>query len=143
MANAIAAPTTEVQCLRLRTTGGPAASKRAHAAFWLPHRHATATGGRRRAVLLPLGFFVLSLIHCTACVCAKRGGWLLAVVALVEDLAGEHGRLDDPPDDGRRLADVALVPRERRPAHPVDAAQQVLVAHRVQVVVCKNNRKSQ
>jgi hypothetical protein len=64
---------------------------------------------------------------------------LVPVVALVEDLPGQHGRLDDHADDGRRLADVALVPRERRPrwAHPVHAAQQVLVAPRVQVIICK------
>jgi hypothetical protein len=61
------------------------------------------------------------------------------VVALLEDLPGQHGRLDDHADDGRRLADVALVARERRPrrAHPVHAAQQVLVAPCVQVIICK------
>lgn len=58
----------------------------------------------------------------------------------MKDLPREHGRLDDSLYDGHRLADVALVPRERRPpwAHPVDAAQQVLVALRVQVVICKS-----
>jgi len=61
----------------------------------------------------------------------------------VKDLAREHCRLDDPTYDGRRLADAALVPRERRPrwAHPVEAAQQVLVAPRVQVVICMRGKK--
>ena len=73
--------------------------------------------------------------------CKKRR--LLAVVALVKDLAREHCRLDDATYDGRRLADAALVPRERRPrrAHPVEAAQQVLVAPRVQVVICGRQKK--
>lgn len=62
----------------------------------------------------------------------------------MKDLAREHRRLDDPTYDGRRLADVALVPRERRPrrAHPVEAAQQVLVAPRVEVVICMRGRKA-
>jgi hypothetical protein len=62
----------------------------------------------------------------------------------VKDLAREHRRLDDPTYDGRRLADVALVPRERRPrrAHPVEAAQQVLVAPRVEVVICTRGKKA-
>lgn len=60
----------------------------------------------------------------------------------MKDLAREHCRLDDPTYDGRRLADAALVPRERRPrrAHPVEAAQQVLVAPRVQVVICAGGK---
>lgn len=62
----------------------------------------------------------------------------------MKDLAREHRRLDDPTYDGRRLADAALVPRERRPrrAHPVEAAQQVLVAPRVQVVICMRGKKA-
>jgi len=61
----------------------------------------------------------------------------------VKDLAREHCRLDDATYDGRRLADAALVPRERRPlrAHPVEAPQQVLVAPRVQVVICGRQKK--
>jgi len=61
----------------------------------------------------------------------------------VKDLAREHCRLDDATYDGRRLADAALVPRERRPrgAYPVEAAQQVLVAPRVQVVICGRQKK--
>jgi len=63
--------------------------------------------------------------------------WLLPDVALVKDLPCEHGRLDDALYDERRLADAALIPRERRPrrVHPVEAAQQVLVAPGVQVVI--------
>lgn len=105
----------------------------------------TATDGRRAPT--PRARVRL---YCSACnyyqpaaasLCSGRS-WLLAVVALVKDLAGEHGRLDDPAYDGRRLADAALVPRERRPrrAHPVEAAQQVLVAPRVQVVICAKKK---
>ena len=99
-----------------------------------------ATDGPRRARMR---------LYCSACNYGlflepcRLGRRLLPVVALVQDLPGEHGRLDDPAYDGRRLADVALVPRERRTrrAHPVQAAQQVLVAPRVQVVICGINRR--
>lgn len=102
----------------------------------------TATDGRRLyscSVVQPRTFLI--------CPRELTGRRLVPFVLLVEDFPRQHGRVDDRADDGRRPADVAVVPRERRPrrAHPVQAAQQVLVAPRVQVIICiaKGNEQSQ